>query len=66
MKKIYGIFIALFLMSNVSFAGATTAIVDCYNVADSAATTIGNMFGLSYHQEFEVFNAVYDACINEQ
>lgn len=53
-------------MSNVSFAGATSASVDCYNIADSAATTIGNMFGLSYQQEFDVFNAVYDACINEQ
>lgn len=66
MKKVYGIFTALLLMSSATFADSTPADTNCFDVADSAATAIGGMFNLSYSQEHDVFLAVYDACEENQ
>ena len=66
MKKVFGIFMALFFMSSLSFANTTTLEEDdsvrCFEIADSASTAIGGMLGLSHLDEYNVFVAIYDAC----
>lgn len=66
MKKVFGIFVALFFMSSLSFANTTTLEEDdsvrCFEIADSASTAIGGMLGLSHLDEYNVFVAIYDAC----
>lgn len=37
--------------------------VSCYEAADSAASALGYIYGLSYEVEFEVFEALYDSCL---
>lgn len=37
--------------------------VSCYEAANSAASALGYIYGLSYEVEFEVFEALYDSCM---
>ncbi|MBS3992555.1 MAG: hypothetical protein KGZ87_02445 [Bacteroidetes bacterium] len=37
--------------------------VSCYEAADSAASALGYIYGLSYEQEYEVFAFLYDDCM---
>ncbi len=53
---------AFLLMSSIVFAGSTAESTKCFDMADAAATEIGDMFGLSHAYEHNVFLAVYDTC----
>ncbi|NQX82828.1 MAG: hypothetical protein HRT66_12675 [Flavobacteriaceae bacterium] len=56
---------------SLSFAGSEVSTVEgveevvsyrCFEKADADATRLGSEYGLSYYEEYELFNTLYDAC----
>ncbi len=66
MKKLLVLSTAFALFSFTSLDNSVAdsqADYACFEIADSAADAIGDMFGLSHGQEHGVFLAIYDACL---
>lgn len=70
-KKSIAIFASIVFMSTSMNSMANTAPINdpdpatCYTYADTWATRIGFMNLLSYYDEYLVFNALYDECMNQ-
>lgn len=66
MKKILVLSAAFTLFSFTSLDNSVADIqadYACFQIADSAADAIDDMFDLSHIQEHNVFLAIYDACV---
>jgi len=62
LKKSVAVVAALLLMSS----GLNAYNIEsprCFELADSAATAIGDIYGLSHLEEYNLFEQLYDDCV---
>ncbi len=71
MKKIFltlAVVLGTTTMINANSNVATAELAakpSCFDTADVAADLIGDLFGLSYEAEHEMFLVIYDACVEQ-
>jgi hypothetical protein len=58
-KKSVAVFAVVLMMSS----GLNASSFNCFNLADTAASAIGTIYGLSHLQEYNLFIQLYDDCV---